>query len=150
MMITTSLSCLRSVAPLERRLFTRWWAPSITAARTPRTSQTTFVQQQTMHTLSTTRLNTQLHTSLTTPNTTITSSTTTINTRRQKTQMVPRKAALALTPKARTLFQKLISATNSQGIMLKYEISSQHALRMAFKFDLIKDVKTELSDQDEG
>ncbi len=34
--------------------------------------------------------------------------------------------------------------------MLKYEISSQHALRMAFKFDLIKDVKEELSDQDEG
>mmetsp|Transcript_16077 Transcript_16077/g.28998 ORF Transcript_16077/g.28998 Transcript_16077/m.28998 type:complete len:232 (+) Transcript_16077:38-733(+) len=66
------------------------------------------------------------------------------------TKMVPRKAALALTPKSREIFQKLIEATNSQGIILKYEISSQHALRMAFKFDLIKDAKVELTDQDEG
>ncbi|KAL9182013.1 hypothetical protein ACHAXT_012356 [Thalassiosira profunda] len=64
--------------------------------------------------------------------------------------MVPRKAALALTPKAREIFKKMIAATGSEGIMLKYEISSQHALRMAFKFDLIKDAKTELSAQDEG
>jgi hypothetical protein len=64
--------------------------------------------------------------------------------------MVPRKAALVLTPRARDIFRKMISATSSEGIMLKYEISSQHALRMAFKFDLIKDVKEELSDQDEG
>lgn len=64
--------------------------------------------------------------------------------------MVPRKAALALTPKARTVFQKLIAATGAEGIFLKYEISSQHALRMAFKFDLIKDAKKELSAQDEG
>lgn len=68
---------------------------------------------------------------------------------RQKT-MIPRKAALALTPKARDLFKKMISATDSEGIILKYEISSQHALRMAFKFDLIKDAKEELNDQDEG
>ena len=63
--------------------------------------------------------------------------------------MIPRKAALHLTPNARTTFQKLIAATNSEGIMLRYEISSQHALRMAFKFDLIKDLK-ELSADDEG
>lgn len=63
--------------------------------------------------------------------------------------MIPRKAALHLTPKARETFQKLIAATDSKGIMLRYEISSQHALRMAFKFDLIKDVK-ELSADDEG
>ena len=76
-------------------------------------------------------------------NTTVTIST------RQKI-MIPRKAALALTPKARDLFKKMISATDSEGIILKYEISSQHALRMAFKFDLIKDAKEELNDQDEG
>ena len=62
---------------------------------------------------------------------------------------IPRKAALNLTPKARTTFQKLIEATNSQGIILRYQISSQHALRMAFKFDLIKDLN-ELSVDDEG
>mmetsp|Transcript_3153 Transcript_3153/g.4942 ORF Transcript_3153/g.4942 Transcript_3153/m.4942 type:complete len:237 (+) Transcript_3153:68-778(+) len=66
------------------------------------------------------------------------------------TKMVPRKAALALTPKSREIFRKLIETTNSQGILLKYEISSQHALRMAFKFDLIKDAEVELTDQDEG
>lgn len=69
--------------------------------------------------------------------------------KRQRT-MIPRKAALALTPKARDLFQKMIQVTNSQGIILKYEISSQHALRMAFKFDLIKDITKELDEQDEG
>lgn len=64
--------------------------------------------------------------------------------------MMPRKAALGLTPKARDLFQKIIAATSSEGIILKYELSTQHALRMAFKFDLIKDMKTELTAQDEG
>eukprot|EP00578_Thalassiosira_sp_NH16_P010330 CAMPEP_0181106050 /NCGR_PEP_ID=MMETSP1071-20121207/16319_1 /TAXON_ID=35127 /ORGANISM="Thalassiosira sp., Strain NH16" /LENGTH=132 /DNA_ID=CAMNT_0023189419 /DNA_START=362 /DNA_END=760 /DNA_ORIENTATION=+ len=64
--------------------------------------------------------------------------------------MVPRKAALALTPKARELFQKMIAATGSKGIILKYEISSQHSLRMAFKFDLIKDPEKDLTAQDEG
>ena len=67
-----------------------------------------------------------------------------------KTKMIPRKAALHLTPKAREIFRKLIEATSSEGIKLKYEMSSQHALRMAFKFDLIKDVKKELSHEDEG
>lgn len=67
-----------------------------------------------------------------------------------KTKMIPRKAALHLTPKAREIFRKLIEATNSEGIKLKYEMSSQHALRMAFKFDLIKDAKKELSHEDEG
>lgn len=66
-----------------------------------------------------------------------------------KKLIIPRKAALKLTPKARETFQKLIAATNSQGIMLRYEISSQHALRMAFKFDLIKDLQ-ELTADDEG
>jgi len=64
--------------------------------------------------------------------------------------MIPRKAALKLTPKARELFKKLIEATKSEGIMLKYELSSKEALRMAFKFDLIKDSKAELTEQDEG
>ncbi len=67
-----------------------------------------------------------------------------------KTRMIPRKAALHLTPKAREIFRKLIEATSSEGIKLKYEMSSQHALRMAFKFDLIKDAKKELSHEDEG
>ena len=67
-----------------------------------------------------------------------------------KKKLVPRKAALHLTPKARDIFRKLIEATSSEGIKLKYEMSSQHALRMAFKFDLIKDVKKELSFEDEG
>ncbi len=76
--------------------------------------------------------------------------------RRQKTTttttktMIPRKAALSLTPKARDVFRRMISATGSVGIVLKYEISSQHALRMAFKFDLVKDANAELTDQDEG
>ena len=67
-----------------------------------------------------------------------------------KKKMIPRKAALHLTPKAREIFRKLIEATGSEGIKLKYEMSSQHALRMAFKFDLIKDAKKELSFEDEG
>ena len=67
-----------------------------------------------------------------------------------KKKMIPRKAALHLTPKARDIFHKLIEATSSEGIILKYEMSSQHALRMAFKFDLVKDAKKELSFDDEG
>ena len=67
-----------------------------------------------------------------------------------KKKMIPRKAALHLTPKARDIFTKLIEATSSEGIILKYEMSSQHALRMAFKFDLVKDSKKELSFDDEG
>ena len=67
-----------------------------------------------------------------------------------KKKMIPRKAALHLTPKARDIFRKLIDATSSEGIILKYEMSSQHALRMAFKFDLVKDAKKELSFDDEG
>jgi hypothetical protein len=79
------------------------------------------------------------------------SSTTIVSTRQPKTtKRIPRKAALALTPKARNIFRQLIAATGSQGIILKYEISSQHALRMAFKFDLIKDASKELSELDEG
>lgn len=68
----------------------------------------------------------------------------------QKTKMIPRKAALKLTPKARNVFKKMIDITNSQGIILKYENSSQHALRMAFKFDLIKDLSKDLTPLDEG
>ena len=79
------------------------------------------------------------------------SSTTSVSTRQPKTtKRIPRKAALALTPNARNIFRQLIAATGSQGIILKYEISSQHALRMAFKFDLIKDASKELSELDEG
>ena len=64
--------------------------------------------------------------------------------------IIPRKAALKLTPKARELFKKLIAVTESEGIMLKYELSTKEALRMAFKFDLIKDSKAEITEQDEG
>ena len=98
---------------------------------------------QRLHTLSRDAMPTHLHPS----------HSTSINVRfrvRGKTKMIPRKAAIALTPKARDFFRKMISATGSEGIFLKYEISSQHALRMAFKFDLIKDAQMELTAQDEG
>ena len=62
----------------------------------------------------------------------------------------PRKAAVHLTPKAREVFQKMIATTKSEGILLKYELSAKKAMRMTFKFDLIKDRKKELTDQDEG
>ena len=91
--------------------------------------------------------NNRIHNAL--PSSTILNRSTALISIRQRT-MIPRKAALILTPKARELFQKIIAATDSEGIMLKYEISSQHALRMAFKFDLIKDAKKELDAQDEG
>ena len=92
--------------------------------------------------------NNRIHNAL--PSSTILNRSTVLITIRQRTMMIPRKAALKLTPKARELFQKIIAATESEGIMLKYEISSQHALRMAFKFDLIKDAEKELDAQDEG
>jgi len=44
----------------------------------------------------------------------------------------------------------MIAATKSEGILLKYEMSAKKAMRMTFKFDLIKDRKKELTDQDEG
>lgn len=44
----------------------------------------------------------------------------------------------------------MIAATNSAGILLKYEVSAKQAMRMTFKFDLIKDREKELTDQDEG
>merc|ERR1719491_1515462 len=69
--------------------------------------------------------------------------------KRRSLAIIPRKAALQLTPKAREVFQKLIAVTSSEGIMLKYE-RSQQALGMVFKLDLIKDVKKELNDRDEG
>lgn len=74
---------------------------------------------------------------------------TTTTTRHFSKKPIPRKAALHLTPLARETFQKLIAATDAKGIMLRYEISSQHALRMAFKFDLIRDLK-EIGVDDEG
>lgn len=96
------------------------------------------------HTISS---NNRIHTAL--PSYSILNRSTVLISIRQRS-MIPRKAALKLTPNARELFQKIIAATDSEGIMLKYEISSQHALRMAFKFDLIKDAKKELDAQDEG
>ena len=96
------------------------------------------------HTISS---NNRIHTAL--PSSPILNRSTVLMSIRQRA-IIPRKAALILTPKARELFQKIIAATESDGIMLKYEISSQHALRMAFKFDLIKDAEKELDAQDEG
>lgn len=55
-----------------------------------------------------------------------------------------------LSPKARKVFQQIIAATKSEGILLKYEMSTKQAMRMMFKFDLIKDREKELTDQDEG
>ena len=72
-------------------------------------------------------------------------------TKKKKNIMIPRKAAISITPKARTILKQIINITKSQGILLKYEISSQHALRMAFKFVLIKDISTEINaNTDEG
>ena len=80
-----------------------------------------------------------------------TTSTTTSTKKKKGGIMVPRKAAIAITPKARTILKQIINITKSQGILLKYEISSQHALRMAFKFVLIKDISTEINtNTDEG
>jgi hypothetical protein len=77
--------------------------------------------------------------------------TTTSMTKKNKNIMIPRKAAISITPKARTILKQIINITKSQGILLKYEISSQHALRMAFKFVLIKDISNEINiNTDEG
>jgi hypothetical protein len=71
-----------------------------------------------------------------------TTTTTTSFKMNKKNIMIPRKAAISITPKARTILKQIINITKSHGILLKYEISSQHALRMAFKFVLIKDITT--------
>jgi hypothetical protein len=70
---------------------------------------------------------------------------TTSMTKKNNNIMIPRKAAISITPKARTILKQIINITKSKGILLKYEISSQHALRMAFKFVLIKDISTEIN-----
>ena len=100
-----------------------------------------------LHQFHTISSNNRIHTALSSSS--ILNRSTVLISRRQRT-IIPRKAALQLTPKARELFKKIIAATDSEGILLKYEISSQHALRMAFKFDLIKDAEKELDVQDEG
>jgi hypothetical protein len=80
-----------------------------------------------------------------------TSPTTTSTKKKKGSIMIPRKAAIAITPKARTILKQIINITKSRGILLKYEISSHHALRMAFKFVLIKDISTEINtNTDEG
>ena len=80
-----------------------------------------------------------------------TSTTTTSTKKNKKNIMIPRKAAISITPKARTILKQIINITKSHVILLKYVISSQHALRMAFKFVLIKDISTEINtNTDEG
>ncbi|KAL7541571.1 hypothetical protein ACHAXR_011912 [Thalassiosira sp. AJA248-18] len=147
-MFPTGGLVLRSAAPLQRRLATKWTqtlsrpAPLCAAVAFPCGDERSTTHH--FHTLSNETYvvsSRSAHFFGKYSNSTTT---------RQKSKMVPRKAALALTPKARDIFRQLIDATGSEGIILKYEISSQHALRMAFRFDLIKDAKTELDDQDEG
>lgn len=64
-------------------------------------------------------------------------------------KFVPRKAAVKLTDKARTLFKKLLENQPSRdGILLNYNQSSSGQPRMVFSFSFVS--KDELHEQDEG
>ena len=66
-----------------------------------------------------------------------------------KKKFVPRKAAVELTEKARTLFKKLLENQPSRdGILLNYNQSSSGQPRMVFSFSFVS--KDELHEQDEG
>ena len=66
-----------------------------------------------------------------------------------KKKFVPRKAAVELTEKARTLFKKLLESQPSRdGILLNYNQSSSGQPRMVFSFSFVS--KDELHEQDEG
>jgi len=70
---------------------------------------------------------------------------------RKKLKFVPRKAAVALTPKARNFFRALLENTSDEqvvGIMLNYHQSSTGEPRMVFSFDFCK--AHQLTLQDEG
>jgi len=67
----------------------------------------------------------------------------------RKKKFVPRKAAVELTERARTLFQKLLENHPSKdGILLNYNQSSTGEPRMVFSFSFVN--KDELNEQDEG
>jgi len=68
---------------------------------------------------------------------------------KKKKKFIPRKAAVELTEKARTLFQKLLENHPSRdGILLNYNQSSTGEPRMVFSFSFVS--QDELDDQDEG
>ena len=69
--------------------------------------------------------------------------------RRKKKRIIPRKAAVTLTEKARTIFQKLLdNQPTKEGILLNYTQSATGEPRMVFSFSFVS--KEELDDQDEG
>jgi hypothetical protein len=69
--------------------------------------------------------------------------------RRKKKRIIPRKAAVELTEKARTLFQKLLdNQPTKDGILLNYKQSATGEPRMVFSFSFVS--KEDLDDQDEG
>lgn len=69
--------------------------------------------------------------------------------RKSNRKFVPRKAAVKLTEKARTLFQKLIeNHPTKDGILLDYKQSSTGEPRMVFSFSFVS--KDELHERDEG
>lgn len=69
--------------------------------------------------------------------------------RRKKKRIIPRKAAVELTEKARTIFQKLLdNQPTKDGILLNYKQSATGEPRMVFSFSFVS--KEDLDDQDEG
>ena len=69
--------------------------------------------------------------------------------RRKKKRIVPRKAAVELTEKARIIFQKLLdNQPTKEGILLNYTQSATGEPRMVFSFSFVS--KEELDEQDEG
>ena len=99
--------------------------------------------------------NTQQVQSQTPPLSTLSSSspfgnTTTNNSnRRKKKRIIPRKAAVELTEKARIIFQKLLdNQPTKEGILLNYTQSATGEPRMVFSFSFVS--KEELDEQDEG
>ena len=69
--------------------------------------------------------------------------------RRKKKRIIPRKAAVELTEKARIIFQKLLdNQPTKEGILLNYTQSATGEPRMVFSFSFVS--KEELDDQDEG
>lgn len=69
--------------------------------------------------------------------------------RKKKSKFIPRKAAVQLTEKARTLFKRLLESNPSKdGILLNYQQSSTGEPRMVFSFSFV--TKDQLVEEDEG
>jgi hypothetical protein len=82
-----------------------------------------------------------------------TNSTTTTKTnphqRKKRSKFIPRKAAVQLSERSRSLFQKLLaSQPDKDGILLNYHQSSTGEPRMVYTFQFI--TKDELVEEDEG